>query len=346
MKAVVFDSYSEDVDVLEYREVETPQPGPNEVLVRVKASALNFNDIWARRGRPVQVPLPHISGTDAAGIVEAIGSAVTTVKVGDEIVVHAGHSCRVCAACTRGEEFFCRQFRLYGFQTGPVQGTHADYCLIQEAQAIPKPANLSWEDAAALPLCLATAWRMLITRAQLQAGQTVLIWGAAGGLGVNAIQIAKLAGAVPIAVVGSQSKAELVHGLGAEHVIDRSEQDVAKEVAHITDRAGVDVVFEHTGQQTWPASVKSCRWGGTIVICGATSGFEASTDLRFLWNKQQNHLGSHVASRAETEAAMAQAAAGRIKAVVSRVLDMADAAEGQRLMESGELEGKLVYSAG
>lgn len=343
MKAVVFESYSEGPDALRYRDVEDPKPGPTDVVISVKASALNFNDIWARRGHPVQVPLPHISGTDAAGIVESIGDAVTNVRIGDEVVVHAGHSCRVCAACTRGEEFFCREFKLYGFNTGPLQGTHGEYCRIQAAQAVPKPQNLSWEEAAALPLCLTTAWRMLITRARVRPGQTVLIWGAAGGLGVYAIQIARLAGAIPIAVVGSDAKAAFVAELGAAHVIDRSSQDVADEVKRVTAKAGVDVVFEHTGAATWPTSVSACRWGGSIVVCGATSGYAAETDLRFLWNKQQNHLGSHVGSRAETEAALAEVVAGRIRSVVGEVLPLSDAPRAQQLMESRELLGKVVY---
>jgi len=343
MKAVVFDSYSEDTDVLAYREVDDPEPGPTDVIIRVKAAALNFNDIWARRGRPLAVPLPHISGTDAAGVVEAVGAAVTTVAPGDEVVVHAGHSCRVCAACTSGEEFFCREFKLYGFQTGPLVGTQAEYCRVQEAQAVPKPGNVTWEEAAALPLCLATSWRMLVTRARIRLGDTVLVWGAAGGLGVYAIQIALLAGAVPIAVVGSARKEELVTSLGAEHVINRSHQNVADEVARLTEKAGVDVVFEHTGQATWAESVRVCRWGGTIVVCGATSGYEAQTDLRFLWNKQQNHLGSHVASRAETEAALELVAAGRIRPVIGEVVGLSEAPRAHKLMESGGLLGKLVY---
>jgi crotonyl-CoA carboxylase/reductase len=343
MKALFFEEFSEETDVLQYGEVADPEPGPNDVLVRVKASALNYNDIWARRGRPLKVPLPHISGTDAAGVVEGIGDAVSTVAVGDEVVVHAGHSCRVCDACTRGEEFFCRRFQLYGFQTGPVQGTHAELCVIQEAQAVSKPSGLSFEEAAAVPLCLTTAWRMLVTRARIQQGDVVLVWGAAGGLGVYALQIARNAGAVPIGVVGSEAKAELAHELGAEHVIDRSKEDVPDAVARLTSKAGVDIVFEHTGEATWEASVKACRWGGTIVVCGATTGFEARTDLRFLWNKQQSHLGSHVGSRAETEAAIAELAHGKIRPVIDRVLPLSEGAEAQRLMEAGEVAGKIVH---
>ena len=345
MKALVFDRFSESTDALEFRDVELPEPGPADVIVHVKASALNFNDIWGRRGRPLQVPLPHVSGTDAAGLVEAVGDAVTTVKVGDSVVVHAGHSCRACAACTGGEEFFCRDFKLYGFQTGPLVGTHAEYCRIQAAQAVPKPDNVSWEEAASMPLCLTTAWRMLITRARIRAGDTVLVWGAAGGLGIFATQIANLAGAHAIAVVGSAEKAEFVDQFQPAAIIDRSAQDVVAEVRQLTGKLGVDVVFEHTGEETWEQSIQALRRGGTIVVCGATSGYRANTDLRFLWNKQQNLLGSHVGTRAETEASLARVAAGEIRPAVAEVMPLREASRAQRLMEGRDVCGKIVFTA-
>jgi alcohol dehydrogenase len=240
--------------------------------------------------------------------------------------VFPGQSCGVCAACARGESFFCRRFKIWGFDSGPLDGGHAEYARVHEAQVVQKPSNLSFEEAAALPLVLVTAWRMLKTRAGLQPGQTVLIWGAAGGLVSNA------------------KKAALVAELGASHVINRREQDVVEEVRRITGKQGVDVVFEHTGQDTWPESVQSLRRGGTLVVCGATSGYLGTTDIRYLWNKQQNFHGSHLGTRAELEEALGFVARGEIRPVIHAVLPLRDVPEGQRLMEKGEVLGKIVYA--
>ncbi len=344
MQAVAFEEHG-GPEVLELKDVPDPSPGPGEVLVRVRATSANFNDIWARRGEPesMRYILPHISGSDAAGVVEAVGEGVTTASTGDEVLIHPGQSCRVCEACTGGEEFFCRRFRIWGFQTGPLDGGHAELARVQEAQVVPKPATLSYEEAASLPLVLETAWRMLVTRARVRPGDRVLIWGGAGGLGTMAIQICRAAGAEPIPVVSSGAKAAFCRELGAEEVIDRSSQDVVEEVRRISAKRGVDVVFEHTGQETWPTSVQALRWGGTLVVCGATTGYEAPTDLRFLWNKQQAHLGSHLASRAELEEALRLVAAGAIRPVIGEVLPLKDVAKGQELMESRQVMGKIVY---
>ncbi len=353
MKAVSFDQHG-DTSVLKYTDLPEPQISPNEVLIRVKAAAANYNDIWARRGLPgMKVILPHVSGSDVSGVVEAVGAEVGTdtdtgfnnipVKVGDEVMVHPGLSCRVCEFCTRGEEFFCRQFRIWGFQTGPNDGGHAEFVKLPAANVIPKPANLTWEEAASLPLVLETVWRMLVTRARIQAGDFVLIWGGAGGLGVMAIQVCKLYGAHAIAVAATDEKLELCQKLGAEYTINRKTQNVADEVRKITERRGVDIVFEHVGEATWETSVAALRWGGTLVTCGATSGFYGRTDIRFLWNKQQNFLGSHLASKAELLSAMRFVTRGQIKPVIAAVLPLKDVAEGQRMMEEDEAGGKIVY---
>jgi len=216
MKAIVFERNG-GCEVLHYKDTPIPRPGPNEVLIQVKASACNFNDIWARRGLPgMAIILPHISGSDAAGIVVETGSEVHHVKLGEEVVVHCGISCRECDYCTRGEEFFCRDFKIWGFQTGPLDGAHAEYCKVPAANVLRKPCNLGFEEAATIPLVLVTAWRMLVSRAQMRAGDFILIWGAAGGLGVMAIQVAKLYNACVIAVASSDDKLELCHQLGAE----------------------------------------------------------------------------------------------------------------------------------
>jgi NADPH:quinone reductase-like Zn-dependent oxidoreductase len=350
MKAVVFEEHG-GTEVLQYTDIPDPEPGPYEVLIQVKAAGANFNDVWARRGMPgMKVIFPHVSGSDAAGVVAALGSEVSgsgfgssPLQVGDEVVVHPGLSCRTCDFCVTGQEFFCRQFRIWGFQSGPNDGGHSEYVTLPAVNALPKPANLSFEEAASMPLVLETAWRMLVTRAKIQPGEHVLIWGGVGGLGTMAIQICRLYGANPIPVVGGSEKVALAEQLGAVNVIDRKSQDVVAEVKAITGKVGVDVVFEHSGEETWPTSMAALRWGGRLVVCGASTGFAAVTDLRFLWNKQQNLLGSHLSNKAELSAALRAVESGSIKPVIDQVLPLSEVGKGQQLMEDLKVQGKVVY---
>ena len=350
MKAVVFEEHG-GTEVLSYTDIPEPEPRPYEVLIEVKAAGANFNDIWARRGMPgMKVIFPHVSGSDVSGVVAALGSEVTgtgfgssSLQVGDEVVVHPGLSCRTCDFCVTGQEFFCRQFSIWGFQSGPNDGGHSEYVTMPAVNVLPKPSNLSHEEAASMPLVLETAWRMLVSRAKVQPGEHVLIWGGVGGLGTMAIQICRMFGANPIPVVGGPQKVAKAEQLGAVNVIDRSSQDVVAEVKAITGKAGVDIVFEHSGQETWPTSVAALRWGGRVVVCGASTGFEAVTDLRFLWNKQQNLLGSHLSNKAELSAALRAVESGAIKPVIDRVLPLSDVASGQQLMEDLQVQGKVVY---
>src|ERR1700674_4288109 len=243
MKAIVFEQNG-SCEVLRYTDAPQPKAGPNDVVINVKASACNFNDIWARRGLPgMKIILPHISGSDAAGVVVETGSEVRNIKVGDEVVVHCGISCRQCYYCTRGEEYFCTDFKIWGFQTGPLDGAQGEYCKVPAVNPLPKPSNLSFEEAATIPLVLVTVLRMLVSRAHIQAGDFVLIWGAAGGLGVMAIQIAKLFNARPIAVASSDEKLELARKLGAEFALNRKRDDIFAEVRRITDGHRADTVF-------------------------------------------------------------------------------------------------------
>jgi alcohol dehydrogenase len=350
MKAVVFEEHG-GTEVLQYTDIPDPQPGPYEVLIQVKAAGANFNDVWARRGMPgMKVIFPHVSGSDVAGVVAELGSEVSgsgfgssPLQVGDEVVVHPGLSCRTCDFCVTGQEFFCRQFRIWGFQSGPNDGGHSEYVTMPAVNVLPKPANLSFEEAASMPLVLETAWRMLVTRAKIQPGEHVLIWGGVGGLGTMAIQICRLFGANPIPVVGGSEKVALAERLGAVNVIDRKSQDVVAEVKAITGKVGADVVFEHSGEETWPTSMAALRWGGRLVVCGASTGFAAVTDLRFLWNKQQNLLGSHLSNKAELSAALRAVESGAIKPVIDRVLPLSDVGKGQQLMEDLKVQGKVVY---
>jgi NADPH:quinone reductase-like Zn-dependent oxidoreductase len=350
MKAVVFEEHG-GTEVLQYTDIPDPEPGPYEVLIQVKAAGANFNDVWARRGMPgMKVIFPHVSGSDVAGVVAALGSEVSgsgfgssPLQVGDEVVVHPGLSCRTCDFCVTGQEFFCRQFRIWGFQSGPNDGGHSEYVTMPAVNVLPKPANLSFEEAASMPLVLETAWRMLVTRAKIQPGEHVLIWGGVGGLGTMAIQICRLYGANPIPVVGGSEKVALAEQLGAVNVIDRKSQDVVAEVKAITGKVGADVVFEHSGEETWPTSMAALRWGGRLVVCGASTGFAAVTDLRFLWNKQQNLLGSHLSNKAELSAALKAVEAGSIKPVIDQVMSLSEVGKGQQLMEDLKVQGKVVY---
>ncbi|HVN91180.1 MAG TPA: zinc-binding dehydrogenase [Candidatus Binataceae bacterium] len=341
MKAIVFEQNG-DCEVLKYADTPEPKAGPNDVVIQVKASACNFNDIWARRGLPgMKIILPHISGSDASGVVVETGSEVHNVKVGDEVVVHCGISCRQCDYCTRGEEFFCPDFKIWGFQTGPLDGAHGDFCKVPAVNVLPKPKNLTHVEAATMPLVLVTVWRMLVTRARIQAGDFVLVWGGAGGLGVMAIQIAKLYNARAIAVASSDDKLELCKELGAEFVLHRKKHDVFQEVRKITNGRRADIVFEHTGADTWPISMQCLKWGGTIVTCGATSGFDAHLDIRLLWNKQQNYLGSHLGNKGELMDAMRFVESGQIKPVVGKVLPLKELGRAQHMMETNAVGGKI-----
>jgi alcohol dehydrogenase len=341
MKAIVFDQNGGG-EVLKYMDTPMPQAGPNDVVIQVKASACNFNDIWARRGIPgMKTIFPHIAGSDASGVVVEAGPEVRNVKLGDEVVVHCGIACRQCDYCTRGEEFFCPDFKIWGFQTGPLDGAHGEYCRVPAVNVLPKPKNLTHVEAATMPLVLVTVWRMLVTRARIQAGDFVLIWGAAGGLGVMAIQIAKLYNARAIAVASSDDKLELCRKLGAEFALNRKQHDIFQEVRKITGGRRADIVFEHTGADTWPLSMQCLKWGGTIVTCGATSGFDAHLDIRLLWNKQQNYLGSHLGNKGELMDAMRFVASGQIKPVVGKVLPLRELAHAQELMESNAIAGKI-----
>lgn len=332
-----------DVDVLRYEDVPDPTISATEVLIRVRAIGMNRTDLWAREGLPaLRLPLPHISGSDLSGVVEAVGGAVTSVKAGDEVLIHPSLSCRMCAACTSGNEFFCRQFRIYGFQTGPLHGAYAEYTWLPEANVVPKPKRLSFEEAASIPLVLLTVWRMLVKRARVQPGEDVLIWGAGSGVGSVAIQVAKLCGARVIATAGTAEKLERARALGADVVVNHYTDDVVTAVRRATDRKGVEVVFEHVGQATWERSIQALAWGGRLVICGNTTGWSATTDLRVVFNKQLSLLGSHQGSKADLLEALRFVESGQIRPVVAGVMSLRDAADAQRMMYAGRHFGTLV----
>jgi len=339
MKAVIFERHG-GPEVLKLTEVADPQIKANEVLVEVRACALNHLDVWVRTGLPgIKIPLPHILGNDVAGVVRVVGELVGWVKAGDEVMVQPGVSCGHCAECLAGRDNMCDEYDIIGYRRN---GGYAELVAVPGVNVIPKPKDLSWPEAAALPLVTLTAWHMLVTRAQLQPGEDVLVHAAGSGVGSLAIQIAKLRGARVIATASAEEKLSQARELGADQTINYTRDDWPKEVKKLTNGRGVDVVFEHTGATTWPGSILSLKKGGRLVTCGATSGFDARTDLRHVFYRHLTILGSMMGSKAELLAAMKFIESGQIHAVVDRALPLAEARQAHELMEDRAQFGKLV----
>src|SRR6266550_5753890 len=339
MKAVIFNQHG-GPDVLQYTDVPAPKIKANEVLVEVKACALNHLDVWTRSGlRGVEIPLPHILGNDVAGVVREVGALVTWVKTGDEVMVQPGVSCGHCVECLSGRYNMCDNYDILGYRR---DGGYAELVAVPGVNLIPKPQNLSWPEAAALPLVTLTAWHMLVSQARVQPGEDVLVHAAGSGVGSLGIQIAKLFGARVIATASSDDKLAKARELGADETVNYTRDDWPKEVKRLTDRRGVDVVFEHTGEATWPGSLVSLKKGGRLVTCGATSGFDARTDLRQVFYRHLTILGSMMGSKAELLAAMKFIESGQIRAVVDRTLPLAEVRTAHELMEDRAQFGKLV----
>jgi len=339
MKATIFRQHG-GAEVLEYADVDEPRIRADEVLVEVRACALNHLDVWARKGLPgIEIPLPHILGNDIAGVVREAGEVVDWVRPGDEVLLQPGVSCGHCAECLRGRDNLCASYDMLGYRR---DGGYAQLVAAPAVNVIPKPAGLSWEEAAALPLVTVTAWHMLVTRAGVQPGEDVLIHAAGSGVGSIGIQIAKLRGARVIATAGSDEKLEKARALGADEVINYTRADWPKEVRRLTGRKGVEVVFEHTGTETWPGSIAALARDGRLVTCGATSGYDARTDLRQVFYRHLSLLGSFMGSKAELLDAMKFVERGQIRAVVDRTLPLAEARRAHELMEDRAQFGKLV----
>jgi NADPH:quinone reductase-like Zn-dependent oxidoreductase len=339
VKAAVFQQHGPP-EVLHYTDAPDPVVRPNEVLVRVKACALNHLDLWVRGGLPgVPIPLPHIPGSDIAGEIAAVGGEVTSVRVGQKVVLAPGVSCGRCAACVAGLDNRCRQFSNLGYM---IDGGCAELVRAPEVNCLPYPENLGFEEAAAVPLVFQTAWHMLVTRAELQPGEAVLVLGAGSGVGTAAMQIAKFLGAQVIATAGSEGKLTKAKALGADHLIDHKTQKIRDEVRRITGKRGVDVVFEHVGAATWDDSVASLAPSGRLVTCGATTGYDAKIDLRFLFTRQLSLLGSYMGAKSELQTVMKLVAAGRLRPVVDRVFPLSEIVAAHAYLESGQQFGKVV----
>lgn len=327
-------------DQVSLTDLPDPLPRPGEVRVRVRAAALNHLDLWVRAGWPqLKLSFPHVMGSDMAGEIDLLGEGVSPTLAGKRVVVSPGLSCGRCRHCLAGRENLCRHFTLLGEH---VSGGQAEYLCVPATHVIELPDAIGFVDAAALPVTFQTAWHMLVAHARVSPATTVLVHAASSGVGSAAIQIAKLFGARVIATTAGAGKCERAVALGADHVIDRTAEDTYQAVKKLTDRQGVDVVFEHTGTATWDTSLRCLGTGGTLVSCGATTGHDARLDLRFLFARQVSIIGSTMGTRAELLEIIRHVAAGRLRPVVDRVLPLSQGLEAQALLERGGHFGKLV----
>jgi len=339
MKAVAIRAHG-GPEVVKVEDLPEPSAGPGQVVVRVRAAALNHLDIWVRAGWPgLKLSFPHVLGSDVAGVVEAAGPGVAGVKAGDEVVVNPSLGCGRCERCLSGAENLCRTFAILGEH---VSGGQAERLAVDARNVLPKPARLSFEEAAAVPLTFMTAWHALVARARLRLGETVLVHAAGSGVGVAAVQIAKLLGARVIATAGSDAKLEKARSLGADHVVNYETQDFAQEVRKITEKRGVEVVFEHVGKKTWEKSILSAGIGGRIVTVGATTGYDPPTDLRHVFFRQLSILGSTMGTAGDLLQVLRHVSEGKLRPVVDRILPLADAVKGQALLSERAQFGKIV----
>ena len=323
-------------DVLRYEEAPDPQPGAGEVLVRVRACALNHLDIWNRRG-VVRMSLPHILGADVAG--EVAESSHKELPIGRRVMVQPGLSCGRCEACLEGRDNECPRYDVLGSQS---DGGYAEFVRVPVPNVIPIPDAIGFAEAAAFPLTFVTAWHMLVTRAKIRPGEDVLVLGGGSGVGQAAIQIAWLHGARVFATAGTQEKLARARELGAYDVINHHTQDLPAEIRRLTDKRGVDVVIEHVGQATWDRSLKCLARGGRLVTCGATTGHEAGIDLRFLFTRQYSLMGSYMGTKAELLRAAQFFFSGQLRPVVDRTFPLEQAATAQQYLEEGRQFGKVV----
>lgn len=343
MKAAVFREYNKDpTQVVKVEDIDTPKIKPNEVLIKVESASYNYNDLWAIWGDPVQTPLPHISGSDVAGTVVEVGEEVTNFKLGDRVVSHSNMSCRTCALCTSGKEYDCPQRSIWGFQTGPLWGGFAQYTHLPEVNVAKIPDTVSFDDAAAISMVGMTSWHMLVGRAKIKPGQTVLIMGGTSGVGMSGIQIAKLYNCDVIATAGNQAKMDKCLELGADHVVNHRESDWSKKVRNLTNKQGVDVVFEHIGKSVFPQEVSLLKMGGTLVATGATTGYDSTIDLRYLFFKGTNLLGSTQGTKAELEDVIYWTGKGKIKPLIATTLPFSDMVKGHTMMTNGDQIGKIL----
>lgn len=339
MKAAAIDGHG-GVEVFRVTELPEPVINDNEVLVRVRACALNHLDVWVRRGLPgLQLEMPHVLGCDISGVIEKAGRLVTTAKEGDEVVLSPGLSCMHCEYCLSARDNLCPAYDILGYR---ANGGYAEFVKAPSVNVIPKPKNLTFEEASSIPLVFLTAWHMLAGRVQLKAGETMLVHAAGSGVGSAAIQIGKLLGARVLATASTDEKLAKAKSLGADETMNYQQDDFLEAVKRHTAKRGVDVVFEHTGEATWEKSVRSLARGGRLVTCGATSGFKGNLDIRYLFSRQIALYGSYMGAKIELLEVMKFFEDGRLKPVVDRTLPLEKAAEAHEAIEDRAQFGKVV----
>ncbi|BFH76459.1 zinc-binding dehydrogenase [Thermus thermophilus] len=331
-------------EVLEVADLPVPEPGPKEVRVRLKAAALNHLDVWVRKGvASPKLPLPHVLGADGSGVVDAVGPGVEGFAPGDEVVINPGLSCGRCERCLAGEDNLCPRYQILGEHR---HGTYAEYVVLPEANLAPKPKNLSFEEAAAIPLTFLTAWQMVVDKLGVRPGDDVLVMAAGSGVSVAAIQIAKLFGARVIATAGSEDKLRRAKALGADETVNYTHPDWPKEVRRLTGGKGADKVVDHTGALYFEGVIRATANGGKIAIAGASSGYEGTLPFAHVFYRQLSILGSTMASKSRLFPILRFVEEGKLKPVVGQILPLEGAAEGHRLLEERRVFGKVVLQVG
>ncbi len=341
MKAAVFRGHG-GPEVIEIAELQVPEPDPGQILLRVRATALNHLDLWARRGLPgLRLEFPHIGGSDMAGTVERLGAGVNGHAVGTRVLVNPSLWCGRCEWCRRGQESLCSSYRIIGEH---LNGGLAEYAVVPGANVYPIPDDLPFDGAAAVPLVYQTAWRGLITRGRLRPGETVLITGGSGGVSTAAVQIARLAGATVFAVTSGPENARRLRELGADLVIDRLESDFSADVWKATGKRGVDVAFDSVGEAVWPDLTRALTRDGRLVTYGATTGPKGQIDIRLTFWKQLQFIGTTMSSRAEFEQVISLVFKKKLQPVIDVVWPLDRARQAHERLESGKVFGKIVLT--
>ena len=339
MKAVVFHEHGMP-DVLRYEEVPDPVPGRGDVLIEVHATSINHIDIFLRRGMPgIKIPLPKIAGADASGIIREVGPDVSGLKAGQRVTINPGVSCGRCEFCSAGFASQCVSYHIMGEH---ADGAYAELIKVPAHVVLPIPDSVSFEEAAAAPLVFLTAWSMMVTKGNIRAGEDILILGAGSGVGTAAVQIAKMTGCRVFATASTDAKLERARTLGADVLINYKTHEFDKKIRELTDKRGVDVVVDHVGADTWVRSLRSARRGGRVLTCGATTGFAPQTDLRQIFFRQLQVIGSTMGNHREFLDVMKCLFRGQLKAVIDRVLPLKDARIGHELIEQRAVFGKIV----
>lgn len=341
MKAILFREHG-GPDKLLLEEIPQPEIGPSDVLVRVRTAALNHLDLWLRKGLPnVKLPMPHVGGCEGAGEVAKVGSAVNHVREGDRVMITPGWSCGRCEYCLNNFDSMCLSYGMLGVRR---PGTLAEYISVPAETLYPLPETLSFEESASIPLVFLTAWHMLVSRAGVRPGEDVLVQAAGSGVGIAAVQIAKLLGARVFATASTNEKLEKAKALGADILINYKEKDFAEEIRRITAKRGVDIIIEHTGQENWDKNILSLARCGRLVTCGATSGPDAKLDLRYIYSRHLNILGSYMGSKRDLLEMLRFVREGRLKPVIDSVFPLSETRAAQQKMEERNVFGKIVIT--